>query len=193
MKKNHTKLNKHLWGTLCSRAHSSSLARAGSMPIPAGPLAHRRPLSLGFLGTGRWQAESTCGVTLTGSLMTHQTQSSRSLRTQTLPSGVGHIYYQPLEWHTQSKAPGKNSEVPLGPLGSRGTEECSWAYSYRPKSPHLPCTSIAQWCHQFAAELATTWLLLFSQLAKGEIKDFNLLPSLLPTRLIYLEMNKEYY
>lgn len=38
-----------------------------------------------------------CGVRLTGALMTCQPQSSRPLRTQNLPSGVGHICYQPLQ------------------------------------------------------------------------------------------------
>lgn len=48
-------------------------------------------------GTRRWQAGSRCGVRLTGTLMTHQPQSIRPLRTQNLPSDTGHVYYQLLE------------------------------------------------------------------------------------------------
>lgn len=131
----HRPINKPLLDPLCNRAHSSSLASTGYMPVAA----YRR---FGFR-----DGKVAVRVQMWGEMHWHSydppsRQSSRPLRTQTLPSGMGHIHSQALEWHTRSKAPGKKCNVSLGPLRSRSTEEHNWAEICKPKSSHLPCTSV---------------------------------------------------
>ena len=125
MKTNQTKPSKHISGPIRGRVQSSPHTSAGFMAVSASPFAHRRPLSLGFQGdrkvAGRVQLRSETHW------LSHDppTQSSRLLKTQTLPLVKGHIDNQPLVTHSERKPQRRNQEclqVPWRQEEHRGAE-----------------------------------------------------------------------